>query len=89
MRTVLVVRVVVGLVLALSGCATLNTAGMSEHCKALYNACLNTCPGAQREGRQEPNIRRLPNSAEVDTAQCVNRCNEQGRACKDPTPAIP
>ena len=42
MRTVLVVL--------LSGCATINTAGMSESCKRLYDACLNTCPGAARGG---------------------------------------
>ena len=32
--------------LMLSSCATLNTAGMSESCRNLYNACLNTCPTA-------------------------------------------
>ncbi|MBX7097575.1 MAG: hypothetical protein K1X89_07680 [Myxococcaceae bacterium] len=89
MRTLTVVRAVTFLLLAAPACATLNTAGMSEHCKALYNACLNACPGAQREGRQESNVTRLPNGAEMDTAQCVNRCNEQGRACKEPAPAVP
>jgi hypothetical protein len=65
------------LVLGLCGCATLNTAGMSESCKRLYDACLNTCPGASRDGRPVQG-----SLTQMEIAACTDRCNEQARRCQ-------
>ena len=68
MRTVLVVL--------LSGCATINTAGMSESCKRLYDACLNTCPGAARGGPPPTS------NLQIEVAACTNDCNERAKKCQ-------
>lgn len=66
--------------LALSGCATLNTAGMSEHCRRLYDACLNTCPSSLPAPPVGTNLTTV--SPQFDVASCTNDCNERARACK-------
>ena len=55
--------------LAASGCATLNTAGMSPACRDQYNACLDGCPPAK--------------SGDVDfeAPSCVARCNQDAKSC--------
>lgn len=65
------------LAVAAAGCATLNTSGMSEHCRRLYNACLNNCPNASTPGPEviSPDWR-------VDVAGCTNDCNERARTCR-------
>lgn len=69
------------LLLALAGCASLNTMGMSESCKRLYDACLNTCPGATKAAQTSSGFRSDP-SWQVDVASCTSDCNERGRNCK-------
>lgn len=64
------------LLLLISGCATINTAGMSESCKRLYDACLNTCPGAVR-GVPPPT-----SDLQIDVAACTNDCNERAKKCQ-------
>jgi hypothetical protein len=67
------------LLLALAGCATLNTAGMSEACKRLYDACLNTCPTAL----SPMNPTSTPNTnLQIDVAACTNDCNDRARRCQ-------
>lgn len=61
----------------LSGCATLNTLGMSEHCANLYNACLNACP----KGDVHPPPRRNNMNWQVDVASCTSDCNQQAKNC--------
>lgn len=68
-------------VLLLSACATLNTAGMSEACKSAYNACLNGCPDAPRQGALTPTPK-PPSDLQIDVAACTNDCNERARKCK-------
>ncbi len=65
------------LLLLISGCATINTAGMSESCKRLYDACLNTCPGAV-PGVPPPPTTEL----QIDVAACTNDCNERAKKCQ-------
>ncbi len=62
---------------SLSGCATLNTSGMSEHCRRMYDACLNGCPNARTPGPEvvTPDWR-------IDVAECTNACNERGKSCR-------
>jgi len=67
------------LLLLVVSCATLNTAGMSEACKRSYDACLNTCPGAQQPGA--PNTRMM-SDLQIDVAACTNECNERAKTCK-------
>lgn len=65
--------------LVFASCATLNTAGMSEHCKRLYDACLNTCPTAlppmNPTGTSNTNI-------QIDVAACTSDCNDRARRCQ-------
>ncbi len=70
------------LLLLLAGCATLNTAGMTEACKSSYNACLNSCPDAPRQGGLDSPIARPPADLQIDVASCTNACNERARNCK-------
>jgi hypothetical protein len=67
-----------GALLATTGCATLNTAGMSEPCKRLYNACLNGCPNAAAPSPAALNS--MP--VRTDVAQCVDECNKQAKSCQ-------
>jgi len=63
-----------------SGCATLNTANMSEPCARMYNDCLNVCERS-----------RLPSSAprtaggsqdwQIEVARCTDDCNKQAKSC--------
>ena len=70
------------LLLALARCATINTTGMSESCKRLYDACLNTCPGATPAAQTHPAFRSDKPSSQIDVAACTSDCNERGRNCK-------
>lgn len=61
------------------GCATLNTAGMSEHCRRMYDACLDACAKAQAP-------RPMPSSGnnmnwQIDVASCTNECNQRAKSC--------
>jgi len=69
----------VGALVGLS-CATLNTSGMSEPCKRLYNACLDNCAKSQPP---QP----MPSSGnnmnwQIDVASCTNSCNQQAKRCQ-------
>lgn len=64
------------LLAVLGGCATLNTAGMSESCRRLYDACLNTCPGATRGGPPPTG------DLQIEVAACTNDCNERAKKCQ-------
>lgn len=64
--------------LALGSCATLNTWGMSERCKDLYNACLNGCPNPGARG----NPPATGNDWQINVAECTDRCNKQAKSCK-------
>lgn len=64
------------LLLVLSGCATINTAGLSGSCKRLYDACLNTCPGAAQGS--PPRMSDL----QTDVASCTADCNERAKHCR-------
>lgn len=66
----------VALLLMLSGCATIDTAGMNESCRRLYDACLNTCPGAARGG--PPQLGDL----QTGVAACTDDCNERAKKCR-------
>ncbi len=73
--------------LALCGCATLNTSGMSETCKGLYNACLNSCPQQINRvaGTDLNSLSRAPVGGphlDPGTASCTNGCNEDQKTCK-------
>lgn len=58
------------------GCATLNTSGMTEHCRRLYDACLNSCPSSASPGpAQLPEWR-------MDVASCTDDCNKQAKKCQ-------
>ena len=63
-------------------CAALNTAGMSEPCKVSYNACLNGCPDAPREGSPTPPPTARTNQVNPGIADCTARCNKQADSCK-------
>jgi hypothetical protein len=64
--------------LALGACATLNTAGMSETCRRLYDACLDGCPRAVAP----PDGSLASTDWRLDTASCTNSCNEQAPRCQ-------
>lgn len=67
----------------LASCATLNTSGMSDSCRALYNACLNSCPSADVNRRVPPGGTAMPTTQPMtDVAHCTNQCNEQARKCE-------
>lgn len=61
----------------MASCATLNTAGMSETCKRLYDACLNTCPGA----RQADTMSRSSQD-HMAAASCTADCNHKAKNCE-------
>ena len=66
------------LLLALGGCATLDTLGMSSRCRDSYNACLNTCPDAST-----PQPGSLDNQQiRPEVAACTFECNERAKACR-------
>jgi hypothetical protein len=67
--------------LLLCSCATISTSGMSDSCKNTYNACLNACPEAPRQGAVNPN---LPDNHRIDPgiAACTAECNERAKKCK-------
>lgn len=73
-------RLSLAVMLVLSSCATLNTAGMSEPCRNLYNACLNTCPSASPQAPPGGTI--TTQSLQTDVAACTQGCNEKARACQ-------
>ena len=68
--------------LLLCSCATISTAGMSEPCKAAYNACLNGCPDAARSGNPNPPPSAIPMTIKPEVASCTDDCNRQARSCK-------
>lgn len=68
--------------LLLCSCATLSTAGMSEHCRLAYNACLNACPDAGRPGNAEPPITAVQADVNPRIASCTYSCNQQASSCK-------
>ena len=77
--------------LLISACATLNTSGMSEQCRDLYNACLNSCPQASRRAPTSDFDRvsqSSPSGPGLDpgTAKCTNDCNDLAKSCER-TPA--
>lgn len=67
--------------LVLARCATLNTMGMSESCKRLYDACLNTCPGATAAAQVSTGFK-ANQGWQVDVASCTDDCNGRARDCK-------
>ncbi len=68
------------------GCATLNTAGMSEPCRDVYNACLNRCPRPPRvEGSNLDGLSKSPvggPNLDIGTASCTQKCNDDQKSCK-------
>ena len=70
------------LLLLLPSCATLNTMGMSESCKRLYDACLNTCPGATAAAQAHPSFRSDKPSSQIEVAACTSDCNDRVRNCR-------
>ena len=64
----------------LTSCATLNTSGMSEPCRNLYNACLNLCPGAST--RNPPGTNLNTQRLQIDVASCTNDCNGRAKQCQ-------
>lgn len=74
------------LVLVLCSCATLNTAGMSEQCRDLYNACLNRCPQPPRvEGSNLESLSKAPvggPALDIGTASCTRQCNDDQKSCQ-------
>ena len=70
------------LLILLSSCATISTAGMSESCKNSYNSCLNACPEAPRQGAISPTAPGPSGNIDPGIAACTARCNEQSTKCK-------
>jgi hypothetical protein len=68
------------LLLALTACATISTAGMSDYCRTRYNACLNACPAAARRG--EPNPAQPIDNVDLANSGCTATCNDQAKTCK-------
>lgn len=73
-------RPILLLAVLLASCATLNTANMSESCRNLYNACLNTCPSSNP--RTPPGQAITTQSLQMDVASCTNACNDRARSCQ-------
>ncbi|MEW5742393.1 MAG: hypothetical protein AB1938_25980 [Myxococcota bacterium] len=75
-------RVFAFALLAATGCATLNTAGMSEHCRNMYNACLDVCAKSRLPPTAQP--QQLGNSSnwQMEVAQCTDGCNKQAKSCQ-------
>lgn len=72
-------RLVFLLAAALSSCATISTAGMTEHCQRLYNACLNSCPQGSSVQPAGTMTNGMP---QMDVASCTHACNQRARECK-------
>ncbi|MBL8937689.1 MAG: hypothetical protein JNM69_24210 [Archangium sp.] len=68
------------LLVLLGGCATLDTSAMSESCRRLYDACLNTCPGAARGSL--PARPTTGPSFQIDVASCTSDCNDRAKQCR-------
>lgn len=66
------------LMLVAPGCATLNTAGMSESCRRLYDACLDGCPRANAP----PDGSLAQTAWRTDVAACTDQCNQQAKHCQ-------
>jgi hypothetical protein len=66
------------LALLFASCATLNTAGMSDSCRRLYDACLSACPGA---APGSPPITPGPN-LQIEVAACTQACNDRAKQCQ-------
>jgi hypothetical protein len=64
-----------------SGCATLNTSGMSEPCKRLYDACLNSCERSKLPPSSPPTSGGSPDW-QMDVAKCTDDCNKQAKSCQ-------
>jgi hypothetical protein len=63
------------LVAASASCAPLHLVGKSEHCRKMYDACLNGCP------RPAQNTDPYTHELQMDVAQCTLACNEQAKRC--------
>lgn len=63
------------------GCATLNTSGMSEPCKRLYNACLDSCAKSQLP---PPTPMSAGNNMnwQTEVASCTDDCNKRAKSCQ-------
>jgi hypothetical protein len=62
----------------LMSCAALNTAGMSDSCRRLYDACLSSCPGV---APGTPPVQPGPNT-QIEIAECTQACNDRAKACR-------
>jgi hypothetical protein len=65
------------LVLAVSSCATLDTSGMSESCRNLYNGCLDRCADANARSPSQRLQRAQPPAASGATAAAVDAAESQ------------
>ena len=72
---------VVGAAVLGGGCATLNTSGMSEPCKRLYNACLDSCARSQLPPPTPPSSGNNT-QWQIDVASCTDNCNKQAKSCQ-------
>lgn len=73
----------VGLVAwAAAGCATLNTAGMSEHCRRLYDACLDSCAKSRLPPPAPASATGNALTWQTEVASCTDACNQQAKACQ-------
>ncbi|MCY1022550.1 hypothetical protein [Pyxidicoccus sp. MSG2] len=74
-----------GVVLGLTGCATLSTSDMPAPCRSQDNACLGTCQPAgsapRRFPESSPDNEPANTETDFDTLGCVNSCNEQANRC--------
>jgi hypothetical protein len=60
---------------AASACAPLFLAGKSEHCRRMYDSCLNGCP------QPPPNVDPYTKDLQIDVASCTQQCNTQAQSC--------
>ena len=71
--------------LAFTGCATLDTSNLSSACRNQYNACLDSCqPPSQPPSRQPTDSKQgqaQHRTLDTDTASCVDECNRQAKTC--------
>ncbi|MEW6432662.1 MAG: hypothetical protein AB1730_14255 [Myxococcota bacterium] len=63
------------------GCATLNTSGMSEHCKRLYDACLDSCAKSRPPPLPTQSVGNNMNW-QIDVASCTDGCNKRAKSCQ-------
>jgi hypothetical protein len=81
MRTLLLL-----LTLLSCACAPLSTLTMSDRCRDLYNACLNSCSGADGEARHlegPASTSQTPNfSLHTTEASCTSHCSSNANSCK-------